>query len=146
MGVSIKALLSKMGLATLFDPSTGNQGNFHHFAGIHHFPLARATHIHHQSVINVSVEDNPRSRAILDGNGEHRRHEPQEETEFLATSELLNVIEAKDGESSRSNKMTKHFKHNLSKRLEIDLDQRDFVYFILDNISGLMLTVGVYRH
>lgn len=157
----MEQMLSRMGLASVFND---RQSEVTTFAGINAFPLAQVTRIHHKTMLNIDMEATATAK--------RKRRQADEGIELVA-SPVIRVFgptktttkqrrpesmkQLSGAESNVKPSYTRPILTNVvssssmpsptssTKRRYVNLDDQSFLYFILDNISGLVLVMGKYE-
>lgn len=119
---NFRQVFTKMGLTKILD-----QNGTESIASIKTFPLSHM-HIIHKSVLDIGVIDN-------------ESHYHQNFKKINNSENKNEVTEKNDHHSKESSK-----EHDLKvdKITRIRLEEKTFIYLIIDNISGLVLTMGKY--
>lgn len=148
-------LFSQMGLADVFVDAAGLQDGddedhmlFETFAGIEHFPLSMVANLQHQTVLDIGFmfendfpipiqSTKPKKKSTT----ETKINRVARETEQIVESPIMKIFEH-DNEQRQMKKQVQ-LKSGTMKRIHVSLED-EFVYMILDNISGLILSIGKY--
>lgn len=148
----MKSLLCRMGLASVFDSHYPALLAGVNFAGIESFPLPEVSQLHHRAVLDIDLEDQIQPLPLDKSRGRRSASRVS-----LVTSPLMKVMLVREGNQTNH----AHYDHDSpnkkekskpeisktktpAKRIHVSLEE-DFLYLLLDNVSGLILAMGRYH-
>ena len=153
-------LFSQMGLASVFDANLDeSQESLETFAGMQNYPLAQVTLLQHKTVLDIGIEDNvetlptapklrPKKKSAQNDTRIVRLSKRSYQTTRIVQSPIMKVIQSshphKDTLMQQQSKHVPIEKAVPPKRIHVNLEE-EFIYLILDNISGLVLAMGKYK-